>query len=201
MAGRDRVLNFDDGFKSLDADLQETQNTAGHAKKVLEETEAELEQIKQELLAMPGVKLPVDGSNELSLMVEDLNHAMADIVLPSFRKTLPLTPMDVMAAIFSGIVASVIDIVFVFTCDRSYIANGKNRQETFYILFEHENTISSSSIYNVHASISQDFKNENSFIYKLCNLKDLVANRVGNLVVLKYESKDFNVDLLIDLNL
>lgn len=113
MADRDRVLNFDDGFKSLDADLQETQKTADHANKALGETEAELEQLKQELLAMPGVKLPVDCSDDLSLTVEELNHTMADIVLPRFRKTLPLTPVDVTAAILSGVVASVVDIVFV----------------------------------------------------------------------------------------
>ena len=40
MADRDRVLNFDDGFKSLDADLHETQKTADHANKALGETVA-----------------------------------------------------------------------------------------------------------------------------------------------------------------
>ena len=54
--------------------------------------------------------------------------------------------------------------------------------------------------YDVSPSITQDSKNENSFIYKLASQKNLTATKIGNLVVLKSTSRDCTADLLLDLN-
>ena len=89
---------------------------------------------------------------------------------------------------------------FLMTGDRKYVANGKSRTETFYLLFKNEKTAGASTGYKVYPSISQDYKNTNSFVYKLCQIDDLGAEKIGNLVVLKYEGFNFKADLLIDLD-
>ena len=89
---------------------------------------------------------------------------------------------------------------FLLTADRKYMANGKTRTETFYLLFTPGKNGGSKSSYDVLATISQDYLNENSFIYKLCKKQNLTAQKTGNLVVLKLNDKDLKVDLLIDID-
>ena len=89
---------------------------------------------------------------------------------------------------------------FLLTADRRYIADKKVRTETFYLLFKTKETSGNMLTYEVSPSITQDSKNENSFIYKLASQKNLTAAKTGNLVVLKSASRDFTADLLLDLN-
>ena len=48
--------------------------------------------------------------------------------------------------------------------------------------------------------IVQDSKNENSYIYKLSNVKNLTAEKTGNLVVMHFSSDPLNADLLLDID-
>ena len=89
---------------------------------------------------------------------------------------------------------------FLLTADRRYIADKKVRTETFYLLFKTKETSGNMLTYEVSPSITQDSKNENSFIYKLASQKNLTATKTGNLVVLKSASRDCTADLLLDLN-
>jgi len=89
---------------------------------------------------------------------------------------------------------------FLFTADRRYIADQKVRNETFYLLFKTKETSGTMITYEVCPSFVQDYKNENSFIYKLCNTKKITATKTGNLVVLRSDSKECTADLLLDLS-
>lgn len=89
---------------------------------------------------------------------------------------------------------------FLLTADRRYVTGNKVRNETFYLLFKAKEGLGSSIVYDVAPSLSQDSKNENSFLYKLSELKNVSAQKTGNLVVLRTDSKDCSVDLLLDLD-
>lgn len=89
---------------------------------------------------------------------------------------------------------------FLLTGDRKYTADQRTRSETFYFLFKPEKTVGSSVTYKVIPSVVQDYLNVNSFVYKLAQISDLVAEKTGNLVVLRYSGKDITADLLVDLD-
>lgn len=91
------------------------------------------------------------------------------------------------------------DGTFLLTADRKYYADGKNRTETFYLLFKAVKNSGSSVSYEVQPSIVQDYKNENSFIYRMTNQKKLTAEKTGNLVVLHQEG-ELNLDLLVNID-
>ena len=89
---------------------------------------------------------------------------------------------------------------FLLTGDRKYFVNQQVRTETFYMLFKTVSSNGSSLTYKVQPSIVQDFKNENSYIYRLANVKNLTAEKTGNLVVIHYTSDSVNADLLLDID-
>ena len=92
------------------------------------------------------------------------------------------------------------DGTFLLSADRRYFVNQQTRTETFYLLFKTVSSNGSSITYKVQPSIVQDSKNENSYIYRLSNVKNLTAEKTGNLVVLHYSSDPLNADLLLDID-
>lgn len=89
---------------------------------------------------------------------------------------------------------------FLLTGDRRYFTNQQRRTETFYLLFKTIKSTGSTTTFEVQSDIVQDFKNENSFVCKLVNKKNLTAEKTGNLVVLRLSDNDLNVDLLLDID-
>ena len=88
---------------------------------------------------------------------------------------------------------------FLVTGDRLYSSDGKNRSETFHILFKSSAAESGNSNYSAAASVTQDYLNEYSFLYQLSNMKGLSAVRTGNLVTMRTTDPAWKLDLLIDL--
>ena len=89
---------------------------------------------------------------------------------------------------------------FLLTGDRRYFVNQQVRTETFYMLFKTVSSNGSSLTYRVQPSIVQDFKNENSYVYKLANVKNLTAEKTGNLVVMHFTGDSVSADLLLDID-
>ena len=92
------------------------------------------------------------------------------------------------------------DGTFLLTADRKYYVDQFPRTETFYMLFRPTSTTGSCLTYNVQPTLTQDYKNENSFIYRMTQTGNLTAEKTGNLVVLHYSDKNLSVDLLLDLD-
>ena len=86
------------------------------------------------------------------------------------------------------------------TGDRKYFVGQQVRTETFYMLFKTVSSNGSSLTYRVQPSIVQDMRNENSYVYKLANVKNLTAEKTGNLVVIHYVGSDVTTDLLLDID-
>ena len=89
---------------------------------------------------------------------------------------------------------------FLLTADRKYFVNQQPRTETFYMLFKTVSSSGSSLTYKVQPSISQDYKNENSYVYRLSNVKNLIAEKTGNLVVMHFTSDSLSADILLDID-
>lgn len=89
---------------------------------------------------------------------------------------------------------------FLLSADRKYYLNQKARTETLYILFKSQKNSGSNITYVIQPRIVQDVKNENSYVYKLCQSNSLVAEKTGNLVVVHSTDPSLTVDLLLDLD-
>lgn len=92
------------------------------------------------------------------------------------------------------------DGTFLFTGDRTYYADGRKRNETFYVLFKAVRSNGSAVTFDVQPSVVQDYENQNSFVYRFSKVQGLRAEKTGNLVVLHSSSADLNVDLLLDID-
>lgn len=92
------------------------------------------------------------------------------------------------------------DGTFLLTADRKYFANQIPMTETFYMLFRAVSSTGSTITYKVQPSIVQSVKNENSYVYKLAEIKNLTAEKTGNLVVLHYSEDKFSADMLLDID-
>ena len=92
------------------------------------------------------------------------------------------------------------DGTFLLTGDRRYFVNQQMRTETFYMLFKTVSSNGSSITYKVQPSIVQDSKNENSYVYRLANIKNLTAEKTGNLVVMHFTGDGLSADLLLDID-
>ena len=89
---------------------------------------------------------------------------------------------------------------FLLTGDRRYFVNQQVRTETFYMLFKTIGSNGSTLTYRVQPTLVQDHKNENSYVYKLAGVKNLTAEKTGNLVVIHYSGDSVNADLLLDID-
>ena len=92
------------------------------------------------------------------------------------------------------------DGTFLLTGDRKYFVNQQVRTETFYMLFKTVASNGSSVTYKVQPSLVQDHKNENSYIYRLASVKNLTAEKTGNLVVMHLSGDSLSADLLLDID-
>ena len=92
-----------------------------------------------------------------------------------------------------------LDGTFLVTGDRVYSSDGKNRAETFHILFKSSPSENGNSNYKATANVTQDYLNENSFLYQLSKFESLPAMRVGNFVSMRTEEPNWKLELLIDL--
>ena len=89
---------------------------------------------------------------------------------------------------------------FLLTGDRKYFVGQQVRTETFYMLFKTVSSNGSTLTYKVQPSIVQDHKNDNSYVYKLAAVKNLTAEKTGNLVVMHFTGDSLSVDLLLDID-
>lgn len=92
------------------------------------------------------------------------------------------------------------DGTFLLTADRRYFSNSQVLTETFYMLFRATSSSGSTIQYKVQPSIVQTVENKNSYVYKLAEIKNLTAEKTGNLVVLHYNEDKFTADMLLDID-
>lgn len=91
------------------------------------------------------------------------------------------------------------DGTFLLTGDCKYSLNGTVRTETFYFLFHAAGSRDGGPLFNVTPSLSQTTKDTSSYLFRLCQLKNLKASKTGNLITMRFSREDINVDMLLSL--
>lgn len=113
---KDKVLSFEKELGSLSNELDTiTEKICSDEDSILETREL-IDDLLNELSAIPGTLIPIDGDHELSdVIVEPINTLIDDLSDKKLKGDFSLSTIDVIVAITSGVIASVIDIVFVGT--------------------------------------------------------------------------------------
>jgi hypothetical protein len=99
------------------------------------------------------------------------------------------------AASTTTLVSSILakDGSFLLTGDRRYLVSRETRTETYYLLCRKNGDGS----YRLHADVTQDSKNEYSFLYRLSRRGPLKGTMTGDLLVFRTVDPDFRLDLVI----
>ena len=91
------------------------------------------------------------------------------------------------------------DGTFLVTGDRRYLSDGKVRTETFHILFNIQPGSSGLANYTAAVNVTQDYLNEYSFVYQLSKKENLSALRTGNLITMRVNEPNWQLEFLEDL--
>lgn len=81
---------------------------------------------------------------------------------------------------------------FLLTGNRTYAGNEK-RTETYYMLCKKTGTDS----YRLYVDVTQDYKNENSFLYQLVRRTPITGTLTGDLLVFRTVDQSWALDLVI----
>ncbi len=175
------------GGQSSLLSAQTGQNNEGD-RVLLEQILARLDEIKHNTngitsSAAIGTKTSIENSSTSSILRFNINNSNI---------------LSITKAIFASEPES--DGSFLLTGDCKYGVNGKLRTETFYFYFHSTGTKNSGTTYSVTPSLSQSTQDTSSYLYKLCQAKNLTAYKTGNLVTLRSQENGINVDLLVALD-
>lgn len=116
MAGKSKIISFEQEFAALEDNLSKAKECAGDTDIRIEETEQDIETIWKELREL-GIQVPAENQKG-DMAEESLKRLAATINDFSDRRLsgdIRLTASDFLVGIIAGIIASVIDIVFVGT--------------------------------------------------------------------------------------
>ena len=175
-----------------------TTQTTSETKEILEKVLTEIEEIKKNTKELPAAKpvtivasAPVVSSNTLSSAAEKASSRILRFSVNNY---------DILKTCGKIYISDIQhDGSFLVTGDRRYMSDGKNRTETFHMLFKNSSGEHSAVNYNAATSVTQDYLNEYSFLYPLSKRPQLSAVRTGNLVTMRTNDQDWKMELLIDL--
>jgi hypothetical protein len=88
--------------------------------------------------------------------------------------------------------------VFLLTGDRKFTYNQQIRGETFYFLFQPKMANAGTARYDVAVSVSEESAEIQSYLKLLSGNSPLTAFRTGNLVTIRTQENDIDIDMLID---
>lgn len=92
------------------------------------------------------------------------------------------------------------DGTFLLTADRVYYINQQERYETIYLLFKTVKSNGSVTTYEVVPTVTQDYENQTSSMYKMAQASSYKAEKTGNMVSLHYSETGFSMDVLLNLD-
>lgn len=112
----DKVITFEKEFEALSDGIEKTTGKADVVEQGLSETKDLINDIYAELSDIPGALVVREGYLAFDDKdVEPLNLTIKDISDPKLKGDFSLTALDTLVSIAAGVIASVIDIVFVGT--------------------------------------------------------------------------------------
>lgn len=91
------------------------------------------------------------------------------------------------------------DGTFLLTGDCRTLFNGRTQSETFYIFFKANGTKEGRTVYNVTSTLSQNYTNPYTLLYRLCSIQNVTATKTGNMVSFMLNQDGIRSDVLIDI--
>lgn len=113
MKDKDKVISFKSECDVLSETIDKTQSKIEEVNNDFKETDNLYKEIREELEKIPGALFVEESSQSPELV--DFNHRIDEIMFHDFKSQVNLSSLDITVGIISGIIASVIDIVFVGT--------------------------------------------------------------------------------------
>lgn len=116
MEGKSKIISFEQEFSAVEESLFKTRKSADNTYVEIEETERDIDNIWKELSEL-GIRIPADESESVTVEepLKNLDNTINDFSDVSLCGAIKLTEIDFLVGITAGIIASVIDIVFVGT--------------------------------------------------------------------------------------
>ncbi len=110
----DKVISFDGKFKKLDSSLNGVQESAENLENEINKTSKEIDELYEEISRITNTEIARERVAELPETIE-FNRFIDRLAIPDTRLRPALSAVDMIVAISAGVLASVIDIVFVGT--------------------------------------------------------------------------------------
>ncbi len=115
MDQKDKIISFDDDLASVSEALDAVSSQTEIIDAGISNTSVAVANVLRELADIPGALIPTDSESEnLTDYVESLNRTLNDAA-PALRGDIALNPTDILVSVIAGVIAAVIDIVFVGT--------------------------------------------------------------------------------------
>ena len=118
MSNKDKILFSDDEFESLQSSILDTTKKIGDLDESISETGMLIQGIMNRLQQIPGAIVAVEGVQSYDREdppIKELNSAIVDVGGINLPGDINLTALDVIVSIAAGVIAAIVDIVFVGT--------------------------------------------------------------------------------------
>ena len=113
----DKILSFDDEFSELSKNIHALQSRVEYAGGNIQETDDLLSELKKEMQTIPGMIYVVEGEKAKKgmAMVDSLDSTINDLSHIQLAGDIKISSSDVIVSVIAGLVATIIDIIFVGT--------------------------------------------------------------------------------------
>lgn len=111
---KDKIISFDSQLSELDAPIDTLSIETDRAEESINDTGKEINEVLEILNTIPGVLRPVPDPVEIP-EIKHLNVVLRDLSDKELSGTVSLSGLDTIVSIIAGVIASIIDIVFVGT--------------------------------------------------------------------------------------
>lgn len=108
-----KIFDFDKELNNVESKLETSKEKINIASTNINETSDEINKIYDQLKGSPGIMRVIENDTEES--IKELETAVERVLELNYKEKLNISATDVIASIIAGVVASVIDIVFVGT--------------------------------------------------------------------------------------
>ncbi|MGN0457414.1 MAG: coiled-coil domain-containing protein [Eubacterium sp.] len=109
----DKIFDFDKELNQFESELTTSKESIDAITKNIDETSEEIDTIYEQLKGIPGLMRVIETETEDG--IDELEIAIERVLELKYKEKIDFSAIDVIVAIIAGVVASVIDIVFVGT--------------------------------------------------------------------------------------
>ena len=111
---KDRVIDFSDELDPIESDVQTASEKADQLQESIGSTSHELAEIRELLESIPGCP-PISSVPHIEYTINEFNNDLDRIADLKFHNDMKLSAIDIIVSITAGVLASIVDIIFVGT--------------------------------------------------------------------------------------